>query len=144
MMGRKHKLGDLDSNQDKQYQKLLCYRYTIAQRVAVRSYGVEARPPESPAWKPENPTDHTDRGSEDLATRQVGGRGNSALVVARLSKAVLFGSGEPNHPSAGTGPAVAAFSPRSGVETWVGPWPRLGWIPVEDAASVAAGSEERG
>ena len=30
-MGRKHKLGDLDSNQDKQYQKLLCYRYTIAQ-----------------------------------------------------------------------------------------------------------------
>lgn len=25
------KLGDLDSNQDKQNQNLLCYRYTIAQ-----------------------------------------------------------------------------------------------------------------
>ena len=24
-------LGDMDSNHDKQYQKLLCYRYTIAQ-----------------------------------------------------------------------------------------------------------------
>ncbi len=29
------KLGDVDSNHDKQYQKLLCYRYTIAQSRAV-------------------------------------------------------------------------------------------------------------
>ena len=29
-------LTDLDSNQDKQYQKLLCYRYTIGQKDAIR------------------------------------------------------------------------------------------------------------
>lgn len=31
---RKGKLGDKDSNLDKQNQNLLCYRYTIAQKIA--------------------------------------------------------------------------------------------------------------
>lgn len=38
---RKRKLGDKDSNLDKQNQNLLCYRYTIAQSIAcLRSGGV--------------------------------------------------------------------------------------------------------
>lgn len=73
-------MGDLDSNQDKQYQKLLCYRYTIAQSshpwkgagwFAVRSAGGRSGASiksESPEGETENPTDHTNRGSEDLAT----------------------------------------------------------------------------
>lgn len=40
------KLGDLDSNQDKQYQKLLCYRYTIAQNtIDARCADLETGPP---------------------------------------------------------------------------------------------------
>ena len=37
-------LTDLDSNQDKQYQKLLCYRYTIGQKDAIRRGRI------SPQW----------------------------------------------------------------------------------------------
>ncbi len=36
-------LPDLDSNQDKQIQSLLCYRYTIGQAVAKNSLGVFRR-----------------------------------------------------------------------------------------------------
>ena len=67
------KLGDLDSNQDKQYQKLLCYRYTIAQLRLTRDVPVSKRGllkvrAYSAGAHSENPTDHTDRGSGDLAT----------------------------------------------------------------------------